>query len=94
MALNLRSYLTKTSISSVIDTAGATSSVSMTPLRRYDAASARDLEFGRLWLPLKEISILKNYICKLYYPVVLYTLTITQKIYGLYKDHFWLQQCH
>jgi hypothetical protein len=31
----------------------------MAPLKKYDAAGARDLEFERLWLPLKGISIKK-----------------------------------
>jgi hypothetical protein len=50
----------------VIDNAGATSAVSLMPLVQYNSAGARDLEFERLWLPLKEISI-KKYIGKLYY---------------------------
>jgi hypothetical protein len=32
----------------------------MTPLRRYDTAEDGDLEFERLWPPLKGISILKK----------------------------------
>jgi hypothetical protein len=48
----------------------------MTPLRQYDTAEAGDLEFERLWLPLKGISIKENYIGKLYYPIA---ITITQK---------------
>jgi hypothetical protein len=47
----------------------------MTPLRRYDTAEDRELEFERLWPPLKGISI-KNYIGKLYHPIA---ITITQK---------------
>jgi hypothetical protein len=47
----------------------------MTPLVRYDTAGAEDLEFARL--PLKGISIKKNYIDKLYYPIA---ITITHKI--------------
>jgi hypothetical protein len=31
----------------------------LTPLVRYDTAGAGDLEFERLWLPLKGISIKK-----------------------------------
>jgi hypothetical protein len=42
-----------------------------------DTAEAGDLEFERLWLPLKGISIKKNYIGKLYYPRA---IKITQKI--------------
>jgi hypothetical protein len=38
---------------------GASPAVSMTPLVRYDTAGAGDLEFERLWLPLKRISIKK-----------------------------------
>jgi hypothetical protein len=44
----------------------------MTPLVRYDTAGAEDLEFARLWLPLKGISVKKNYIGKLYYPICSY----------------------
>jgi hypothetical protein len=51
--------------------------VSMTPLRRYDTTEAGDLQFERLWPPLKGISIKKFYIGKLYYPKA---ITITQKI--------------
>jgi hypothetical protein len=39
------------------DTAQAAWAVSMTPLRRYDTAPARDLEFERLWSLLKGISM-------------------------------------
>jgi hypothetical protein len=56
-----------------------------------DTAEARDREFERLWLPLKGISIQKNYIGELYYPIA---ITITHKIYGLSKDRFWLERCH
>jgi hypothetical protein len=31
----------------------------MTPLRRYDTVQVWDLDFERLWLPLKGISIQK-----------------------------------
>jgi hypothetical protein len=64
-------------LSDVIGTAGAASAVSVTPLVRYDTAGAGDLEFERLWLPLKGISIEKTYIGKLYYPIA---IAITQKI--------------
>jgi hypothetical protein len=40
----------------LFDKIGA-SAVSMTPLRRYDTAGAGDLEFQKLWLPVKRISI-------------------------------------
>jgi hypothetical protein len=53
--LGLNSYR----LSGVIDTADAASVVSVTPLRRYDTTEARDLEFERLWLLLKGISIKK-----------------------------------
>jgi hypothetical protein len=59
----------------VLDTAGAASAVSMTPLVQYDTTCAE--EFARLWLPLRGISIKKNYISKLYYPIA---ITVTQKI--------------
>jgi hypothetical protein len=42
-----------------------------------DTAGAGDLEIKRLWLPLKGISVKKNYIGKLYYPIA---ITVTQKI--------------
>jgi hypothetical protein len=51
--------------------------VSMSLLKRYDTAQAGDLEFKRLWLPLKGIST-KNYIGKLYYPLA---ITITKNIW-------------
>jgi hypothetical protein len=51
-----------------------------------DTAQAGDLEFERLWPPLKGIYI-KKYIGKLYYPIA---ITITQKLYGLSKDLFGL----
>jgi hypothetical protein len=63
--------------SGVIDTASAASAVSLSLLVRYDTAGAGDLEFERLWLSLKGISIEKIYIGKLYYPIA---KTITQKI--------------
>jgi hypothetical protein len=47
------------------------------PLVRYDNAGAEDKEFERLWLPLKGISIKKNYVGELYFPIA---KTITQKI--------------
>jgi hypothetical protein len=63
----------------------------MTPLRRYDIAQAGDLEFERLWLLLKGISLQKNYIGKLCYPIA---ITITHKIYGLSKDRFCPERFH
>jgi hypothetical protein len=51
--------------------------VSLTPLCQYDTTVTGDLEFERLWLHLKRISIKKAYIGKLYYPIA---ITITQKI--------------
>jgi hypothetical protein len=63
-------------------TAGATSAVSLTPPVRYDTADAGDLEFERLWLPLKVISIKK-----IHRQIVLpYPITI--------KKLFWLKRCH
>jgi hypothetical protein len=53
-------------LSCVNDTAKAAWAVSMTPLRQYDTAQAGDLEFERLWPPLKGISIQKNYKGKMY----------------------------
>jgi hypothetical protein len=53
----------------------------MTPLVRYDTAGAGDLEFERLWLSLKGISMEKIYISKLYYPIAI--TTITQKNIGV-----------
>jgi hypothetical protein len=44
-----------------------------------DTAEAGDLEFERLWPPLKGVSIKKNYIGKLHYPIA---ITITQKYRG------------
>jgi hypothetical protein len=67
----------KLKVTSVIDTTGAASAVSLTPLVQYDTAGAGDLQFERLWLALKGISIKKNYIGKLYYPIA---ITITHKI--------------
>jgi hypothetical protein len=49
----------------------------MTPLCHYDTAVPKDIEFERLRLPLKGISIKKDYKGKLYYPIA---ITITQKI--------------
>jgi hypothetical protein len=60
--------------------------VSLTPLRQYDTAELWDLEFERLWLPLKEISI-KNYIGKWFYPIA---ITITQKQRGYLRIVFGL----
>jgi hypothetical protein len=57
----------------------------LTPLVRYDTAGAGDLEFERLWLPLKGISIEKIYIGKLYYPIY---ITITQKYRGYLRIIF------
>jgi hypothetical protein len=57
----------------------------MTPLRRFDTAEAGDLEFERLWPPLRGISIKKNYIGKLYYPI---HITITQKYRGYIRIVF------
>jgi hypothetical protein len=58
--------------------------VSLTLLVRYDTAGAGDLEVGRLWLPLKGISI-KKYIGKLYYPIA---IKITQKYRGYLRIIF------
>jgi hypothetical protein len=63
-------------LSGINDTAKAAWAVAMTLLRRYDTAQARDLEFERVWPTLKGISIQKNYIGKVYYPIA---ITITQK---------------
>jgi hypothetical protein len=52
---------------------------------KYDTAVTLDLLFEWLWLPLKEISIEKTYLGKL--PFTL-SITFTQKIWGLTKDHF------
>jgi hypothetical protein len=54
----------------------------MTPLVRYDTAGAGDLEFERLWLLLKGISIK---IGKLYFPIA---ITITHKIEGYLRISF------
>jgi hypothetical protein len=51
----------------------------VTPLSQYDTAVPGDLEFERIWLPLKGISIRKTYIGILYYPTA---ITITQKYRG------------
>jgi hypothetical protein len=47
------------------------SAVSFTPLGRYDIAEAGDLEFERLWLPIKGISIkkIKKANCTIQYPI-------------------------
>jgi hypothetical protein len=50
-----------------------------------DTAGAEDLEFERLWLTLKGISIKKSYIGKFYYPLA---ITITQKYRGYLKIVF------
>jgi hypothetical protein len=39
----------------------------MTPLHQFDTAVPGDLEFRRLWLPLKEKAIKKTYFDKLHY---------------------------
>jgi hypothetical protein len=51
----------------------------MTPLCPYDTAMSGDLEFERLWLPLKGISIKKITEAKVYYPIA---KTITHKKKG------------
>jgi hypothetical protein len=52
-----------------------------------DTAEAVDLEFKRLWPPLKGIKSIKNYIGKLYYPI---SITITQNCRGYLRIVFGL----
>jgi hypothetical protein len=66
-------------------TSGVNDAASMTRLVRNDTAGAEELEFARLWLPLKGISIKKIYIGQLYYPI---DITITQKYRGYLRIIF------